>query len=386
VWWAAAVLAASAQTAALAQVFRPLSAPLGDAQLQLSGEAGGALFNPNQPGWSGAQASGDVRLMPQIRRDYDSGLGLDLGGTFAAEDPLSRGRYDGDVIERMAGEARTGLGKIEIGITDGAGYDLAVSGPKVDPGVSLDDPRTSFYRDPGSHRAVTDIFALRTEVGASSNDAKFAYTSPEVFGLQVGLSFTPTEAKELPFLNAGPHLPGRQADIWEGAVRYETDLGPASLSAYGAFAEGRAEHKLPGQEGVSDLGAGVKADYPVNDDITLSLGGSYRQSNAHAFNVNESFVTGTTRAGYASTAISYKDWMAGLEYSNGIADQVAGAPRLAQNGLEASLGYSVSSSASISSGWQHLTYSRGSGTFFNGLPQLKLDAFYLHVNLKTSEQ
>ncbi len=56
-----------------------------------------------------------------------------MGGTFAAEDPLSRGRYDGDVIERLAGEARTGLGKIEIGITDGAGYDLAVSGPKVDP-------------------------------------------------------------------------------------------------------------------------------------------------------------------------------------------------------------------------------------------------------------
>jgi hypothetical protein len=369
-----------------AQVFSPLSVPVGDAQLKLSGEAGGALFNPNQPGWSGAQASGDVRLMPELRRDYDSGLGLDLGGTFATQDPLSRGRYDGDVIERLAGEARTGLGKIEIGITDGAGYDLAVSGPKVDPGVSLDDPRTTFYRDPNTHRAVTDIFALRTEVEASSNYAKFAYTSPEVFGVQLALSFAPTEAKELPFLNAGPHLPGRQADIWEGAIHYETDLGPASLSAYGAVAEGRAEHKLPGQEGVSDLGAGAKLDYPVNDDITLSLGGSFRQSNAHAFNVNESFVTGTTRAGYVSTALSYKSWMAGLEYSNGIADQVTGSPRLNQNGLEASLDYTVSSSASISSGWQHLGYSRNSGAFFNGLPQLKLDAFYLHVNLKTSEQ
>jgi hypothetical protein len=378
--------AALSLTAAGAQVFSPLSVPVGDAQLKLSGEAGGALFNPNQPGWSGAQASGDVRLMPELRRDYDSGLGLDLGGTFATQDPLSRGRYDGDVIERLAGEARTGLGKIEIGITDGAGYDLAVSGPKVDPGVSLDDPRTTFYRDPNTHRAVTDIFALRTEVEASSNYAKFAYTSPEVFGVQLALSFAPTEAKELPFLNAGPHLPGRQADIWEGAIHYETDLGPASLSAYGAVAEGRAEHKLPGQEGVSDLGAGAKLDYPVNDDITLSLGGSFRQSNAHAFNVNESFVTGTTRAGYASTAISYKSWMAGLEYSNGIANQVTGSPRLNQNGLEASLGYTVSSSVSISSGWQHLGYSRNSGAFFNGLPQLKLDAFYLHVNLKTSEQ
>lgn len=383
---AALWLAATAGMSAEAQVFRPLSWPVGNAGLMLDGEAGGALFNPDQPGWSGAQASGDVRLMPELRRDYDSGLGLGLAGTFAAEDPLSRGRYDGDVIERLAVELRTGLGKLEAGVTDGAGYDLAVSGPEVDPGVSLDDPRTTFYRDPASHRAVTDIFALRTQVGASSNYAKFAYTSPSLFGAQLALSFTPTEAKQLPFLNAGPHLPGRQVDIWEGAIRYEADLGQAALTAYGAFAEGRAEHKGPGQEGVSDLGAGVKADYPVDDDITVSLGGSFRQSNAHAFNVNQSFQGGTTRADFISTAVSYRHWTGGVEYGNGIADAVPGSSRLSQNGLEASLGYSVSSSASISTGWQRLVYSRGSGTFFNGLPQLRLDAFYVHVNLKTSQE
>jgi hypothetical protein len=371
---------------ASAQVFRPLSWPVGSAQLQLSGEAGGALFNPDQPGWSGAQASGALRLMPELRRDYDSGLSLGLAGTFAAEDPLSRGRYDGDAIERLAGEVRTGLGRFEIGIADGAGYDLAVSGPKVDPGVSLDDPRTTFYRNPVTHRAVTDLFALRTPVGASSNYAKFVYSSPSLFGVQLALSFTPTEAKELPFLNAGPHVSGRQADIWEGAIRYETELGPASIAAYGAFAEGRAEHKPPGQEGVSELGAGLKADYPVNDDITLSAGGSWRQSNAYAFNVNRAFQAGTTHGDFVSTAISFRQWIAGVEYGNGVADAVPGLPRAGQNGLEASLGYSVSSSASISSGWQHLVYTRGSGTFFNGLPQLKLDAFYLHVNLKTSQE
>ena len=81
---------------------------------------------------------------------------------------MSRGRYDGDVIENgWRPTARTGLGKIEIGITDGAGYALAVSGPKVDAGVSLEDPRTSFFRDPATQRAVIELFALRTEVGAS---------------------------------------------------------------------------------------------------------------------------------------------------------------------------------------------------------------------------
>ena len=79
----------------------------------------------------------------------------------------------------------------EIGQTDGAAIPLAVTGPKVDAAVSLDDPQTTFFRDPSTGRAFTDIFALRTEIGASSNYAKFAYVSPDLFGAQLALSFTP---------------------------------------------------------------------------------------------------------------------------------------------------------------------------------------------------
>jgi hypothetical protein len=375
------LLAAPAQ----AQTVAPWETPLGDAMLRLDGDAQGALFGPHQAGRDGAQVSGPLRAMPELRRDYDSGLSLGLGGTFTAADPLSRGRYDGDVIERLAGEARTGLGKIEIGLADGAGYGLAVTGPKVDAGVSLEDARTSFFRDPATHRAVTDLFALRTAVGASSNYAKFVYTSPELFGAQLALSFTPSEGKQLPFMQAGPQLPGRQADIWEAALRYSDQVGPVTLSAYGAFAEGRGEHKLPGQEGVSDLGAGLRADYPVNDDIFVSLGGSYRQSNAHGFDINQAWQAGTTRAAHLSGSVTYDAWMAGLEYGTGIADAVAALPRLGQSGLEASLGHTVSNSIGVSGGWQHLTYTRSSGLFFNGLPQLKMDAVYLHLDLKTAE-
>jgi hypothetical protein len=369
-----------------AQTLAPLSWPLGNSQLQLAGEAGGALFDPNQPGERGTAASGDLRLMPQLRRDYDSGLSLDLGGTFVAADPLSYGRYDADVIERMAASMRTGLGLLEIGITDGAGYQLAVTGPKADPGVSLEDPRTSFYSDPVSHHALIDMFALRTEVGASSNYAKFAYTSPSVFGLQLALSFTPSQAKQLPFLNAGPHLPDRQADIWEAALRYEVDLGPASLTVGGAFAEGRGEHKLAGQEGTSDLGLGLRADYPVTEELGVSLGGAYRQSNAYGFDIDQSWQTATTHASYVSAAVTGWRWSANLEFGNGLAGAAGGQPELGLNGLQASLGYAISDSLGISSGWQHLTYTRTSGLFFNGAPQLKLNAIYLHLNMKTSEQ
>ncbi|HWU55158.1 MAG TPA: hypothetical protein VN175_06620 [Rhizomicrobium sp.] len=371
---------------ARAQVLAPPSWPVGQAELKLAGEASGALFSPDQPGWSGVQASGALRLMPELKRNYDSGLSLALGGTFTAADPLSRGRYDGDWVERLAGSVGTGLGKIEAGITDGAGYGLAVTGPRVDPGVSLNDPRTSFFRDPNSHRAVSRMFALRTQVGASSNYAKIVYTSPSLFGAQLALSFTPSEGKQLPFLNAGPHVAGRQVEFWEAALRYETDVGPVTLSAYGAVSESRAEHKLPGQEGTSDLGAGVKADYPIAEDISLSLGGAYRQSNAYGFDVNQTWQAGTTRVGHVSAAVTHGEWMAGVEYGTGTADAVSNLPRLGLNGLEASIGYRVTDNVRISGGWQHQSYSRSAGVFFNGAPQLKMDAVFLHLTLNTSEE
>ena len=359
---------------------QPFEAPIGNAQLSVGGTASGAAFDSNlkrQPG-----ASGSAKLMPRLHRDYDSGLQLGLAATLAVSDPLSRGRYGGDFLEKIFGEVRTGLGRIEIGQTDGAGYVLAAGGPKVDAQVSLDDPQTTFFRDPGTNGAATDIFALRTSVGASSNYAKFAYVSPALFGAQLALSFTPNQGKDvLPFLKAGPHVPGRQADIWEAGLRYSTDVGPVSLTGYGGVAEGRAEHKLVRQEGVSDLGFGLRADYNVDDDLSVSLGGSYRHSNAYAFDITRSYDGATTRALHVSASATYDQWIGGLEYGNAVAGSAPGTPRLGLNGYQASLGYVLNSNWQITAGWQRIDYARSSGAFFNGAPRLDMDAGFLHLNL-----
>ena len=357
----------------------------GNLEFNLAASAGGAVNSG--PARGGQKASGAFKLMPRLHRDYDSGLSLGLAATIAASDPLSRGRYDGDVLEKIYGEVRTGLGRAEIGQTDGAAYDLSVTGPKVDAAVSLDNPQTTFFRDPNTGRAVSDIFALRTQVGASSNYAKFAYVSPELFGAQLALSFTPNQAKQvLPFLHTGPHVAGRQVDIWEGAIRYGDDFGPVSLSAYGGLAVGRGEHKPAGQEGVSDMGFGLRADYPVSDELSFSLGGAWRQSNAYDFQIERSFKSATTRTMHASAAATYGAWMLGLEYGDGNAGKVPGAPHLGLGAYQASLGYNFSSSIGFSTGWQRLNYQRGSGVFYNGLPRIGLDAGFLHLNIKTSGQ
>ena len=355
----------------------------GNTELDIGALASGAVFSAKANG--GEKASGAFKLMPRLHRDFDSGLSLGLDATITAADPLSYGRYGGDVIEKAFGDVRTGLGRIEVGQTDGAAYDLAVSGPKVDDQVSLDNPQTSFFRDPSTGHAFTDFFALRTEVGASSNFAKIAYLSPALFGAQLALSFTPNEGKDvLPFLREGPHLAGRQADIWEGAIRYGDDFGPLSLSAYGGLAVGRGEHKPAGQEGVSDLGFGLRADYSVSDDLTFSLGGAWRQSNAYAFQIARSFQAGTTEAMQASASATYDSWVLGVEYGDGDADRAGGAPHLGLTGYQAGLGYNFSNSIAVSTGWQKLSYDRGAGVFYNGAPRIGLDAVFLHLNIKTT--
>ncbi|MGH6828694.1 MAG: hypothetical protein ACREFW_07275 [Rhizomicrobium sp.] len=358
----------------------PAQVSLGLAQLSVGGRAGGALFDGNL----GAQpyATGAIKLMPRLHRDYDSGLSLGLAATLTASDPLSRGRYGGDVVEKFFGEAVTGLGRVEIGVTDGAGYDLAVTGPKVDAQVSLDDPQTSFFRDPDTNRAIIDLFPLRTAVGASSNYAKFTYVSPELFGLQLGFSFTPNQNRlAIPFLHEGPAMAGRQSDIWESAIRYSDDVGPLTLTGYGGFAFGRGEHKLSFQEGVSDLGLGARADYAVNDDLGVSLGGSHRRSNAYGFDIAQSERSGASDGLFTSAGATYDAWILGIEYGAGRADGEPALPRLGLTAYQASLGYVVNRNWEIGAGWQRLDYSRSEGAFFNASPQLGMDTGFLHLSL-----
>jgi hypothetical protein len=361
----------------------PMRLPVGDAELQVDALAAGAVITADQPGDS-ADASGVAKLMPVLKRDYDSGMSLSLAGTFTLADPLSRGRYAAPV-EKLYGEVHTGLGRMQVGLTDGAGYALRLTGPAADDQVSLDDPQTTFFRDPRSHRAVTGMFALRTSVGASSNYSKFAYVSPEVMGLQVALSFTPGEGRLLPFEDAGPDVPGRQVDIWEAALRYSDSFGPVTLSGYVADAESRAEHKLPGQVGVGDFGAGLRADYPVDDAITVSLGGNYRQSNAYAFDINRSYDSAATRAFHVSGGVTDGAWSASLEYGDGVAGSAAGLARLGQSGMGAALSYAFNPGMLLSAGWQHLGYGRDRGAFYDGSRHLSLDAGFLHLTLHTTD-
>lgn len=367
--------------AARAEIAAPVL-PVGDAELYLHGSAQGALFSARQPGGD-VFASGIARFSPSLQRMYDSGFSWSLNGTLAASDPLSRGRYDGDVLEKAYGETKLLLTTIRVGLVDGAASSLQVTGPRA--GQALDDAQTSFYRDLAG-RAVTNIFAPQTALVGSSNYAKIAVETPNLFGVTLGLSFTPSQGKNvLPWLAAGPQVNGRQATIWEGALRYSDDFGPLTMSFYLGGAFGAAERKLPGQQGLSEFGLGARSDYHVTDDWTVSLGASWRKSNAHAFENTRAYTGSDTRQSDVSAGVAYGDWSAAVEYLTGLAEPVAGLPRLGLNGTQASLRYEIDPGVALSAGWQRLGYSRDAGAFFNGAPRLEMSAAFLRFTFTTTQ-
>src|SRR5271165_1634459 len=138
--------------------------------------------------------------------------------------------------------------------------------------------------------------------------------------------------------------------------------------------------KTIGHEGLTDWALGTEADYDVNDDIKLAVGGAYRQSNADVFGINGVLANGTTRALHASTTVTYDSWIAGAELTNGNADGSLGAPTVGVHGYGASVGYVINTNLQLTAGWQQLRYARSAGAFYNGLPAIKMNAEYLHLD------
>jgi hypothetical protein len=363
----------------------PLRIEIGKANLRLGGDANGAAFAAEQPDFAGLDqggATGALRFFPVLERDYDSGLAIGLHASILAwRDRLSNDRYGGRVFEKTYLSLQTGLGTVELGDTDGAGYRLAVAGPKVDENVSIDDPETTFFRNPPTGRALDEIFTVRAEEGSSLNFAKVSYYSPRLFGVQLAGALTPSEGRNvIPLVSSGPHVTNREKNIWEIAANYSENFDQLVVGASAALSMGHNAAKTPGHEGLTDWALGLAADYSFNDDVKLSLGAAWRQANAYAFDVNTVFANGSTRALHASASATYQSWIAGIELTNGTADGSLGAPTVGVHGYQASLAYVLNTNLQITAGWQRLRYARSSGAFYNGGLSIGMNVEYLHLD------
>lgn len=364
----------------------PWTTHLDPVDVTVGGTAYGALFSADMPkslGFDQHWATGAADLNLKIERFYDTGLVLGLHSSFeVANDRLSRDNYGGNFVERVYGVAQTGLGRFEVGMTDGAAYVLSVTGPVVDDTVSIDNANQTFFLDPATGRAFTTLFGLNSSVESSLNYAKISYYTPRLFGIQVGVSYTPSEGREvIPFLNNGPHHENRQKSIWETAVSYSQVFGRTSVGLYGALSLGHGDGKASGDAGLTEWGLGSEIDYDLSDDMRLAFGGGYRHSNTFAFDIYDARTTGGTESGHLSTTLTYGPWIIGGEYGNGTADGGTLGPVLGVRAWQASAGYVFNTNLQATLGWQQLRYSRDTGVFTNGAPRIEMNAVYVHLKM-----
>ncbi len=361
----------------------PLTGFIGDdLSYTVGGQVNGTVFDADQPGtFDKFSGTGAAMLNAKLQRDYDSGLSLSLKGQFELyHDRLSGDNYGSDFLAKLYGTVQTGLGRVEVGMADGAAYALSITGPTVNGEVTIDNPNATFFRDPSTGAAFINVFALNSAVESSLNYAKISYFSPRLFGVQVAASFTPSEGKQIiPFVNNGPDVPNRQDTMWEGAVNYSDSFGPVTLSAYGGFTFAHADRKTPGHAGLTDWGTGAQADWDIDDDTKLSVGGAYREANTYTFDINNAFAAGATRSLHASTVLTRGSWSLGAEFGNGSADGLLGAPTLGVHAYLIDAGYAVNTNLQLTGGWQKLNYHRDAGAFYNGLPRIEMDAVFLHA-------
>jgi hypothetical protein len=278
---------------------------------------------------------------------------------------------------------QTGLGRVEIGNTDGAAYVLSETGPVVESDISIDNTNASFFRDPSTGTAFINVFALNSAAEASLNYAKISYYTPRLFGVQLGASFTPSQGKDVvPFLSNGPRIANRQKSMWEAAASYSDYFGPVSLGFSGGFTLGHDDNKTPGHAGLTEWALGTRLEYSLTEDVKLALGGAYRRSNAYAFDIDSVFASGRTTSTHVSATISKGSWILGGEIGQGAADGQLGEPGLSVHGASATVGYVLNSNMQINAGWEHFTYERDTGAFYNGRPAIAMDAAFLHLQFQ----
>ncbi len=381
---AALVLAAPAVADDL--TINPWTTELGAMNVTVGGLAHGALFANDMPkGGSHNQrwATGLADINLKFERDYDSGLSLSLKSTFEVlRDRLSYDNYGGNLVQKVYGVAQTGLGRIEVGMTDGAAYALSVTGPVVDDATSIDNANTDFFIDPTTGRDFAETFALNSAVESSLNYAKISYYTPRIMGIQIGASYTPSEGREvIPFLNNGPNLPNRQKSMWETAISYSETFGRTSVGLYGAATWGHGDRKTPGHAGLTEYGVGAQIDYDLNDDMKWSIGGAWRHTNTYTFDIYDARTTGGTESSHLSTTLTYGPWIVGGEYGNGSADGGVFGPVIGLRGYEASVGYVFNANFQLTAGWEGLHYDRNAGTFYNGAQRIEMNAGFLHAKM-----
>ncbi len=363
----------------------PLNLNFGDIDVTAGGFAGGALSYATQQGGPAdshgnarAQASGELRSWLRVQRTLDNGVVYGARTELLLlHDPLAGDIYDNDTVERLFAFVQTGFGRLEAGQNDGAAYALALTGPEVDPQVSLEGRAISLFRDPNTGRDFGRFFKQVTAVQTSSNYAKLNYLAPRLFGLQLGVSFTPeTVRTPLPWTGNPQNNGNAQHDIWEVAANYTGYISGIAMGLSAGYAHGTQRQSSVQGSDLYDWSAGAEFAYTI-DETKLTVGGAYRSTNAWLLDVYDVFAGSRTEGGHFSATVEKGSWRLGAETS---VAHATGPVDYGITGYQTTIGYQFTPAIILTGGWQWYHYARNAGIFNNREPEIRMDAGYIGLS------
>lgn len=358
-------------------------------KFDFGGFADGAIFHNRQttsgffdPYDKDIDALGNGEL--HLRGSYLTEGGTELGGRIELRlqsgdrSDSTTGRSDAFTLDKAYLWAENGLGRIEIGATDGAAKQLQIEPPSVTKSLRIDHPLMMPVADEDGAYYRPGGLMLRTDLYASDQSAKILYRSPRLIGFQAAISYTPEfSANTDHFVKAAGDDPNQQSEIIELGLNYDSNLSDVRVRADVVYLTANNELKTdttisfasPWMSGdLSEWGAAASAKYKG-----FTFGGAYRHSNARGGYIDSAPVVltgGASDTELWSLGALYEidSWKIGANYAHGdthvaVTDALLGGRTAKQRGegWQIAAAYAVTTDIQISGGYQRYDFDASAG-------------------------
>jgi hypothetical protein len=346
-------------------------------QLRLNGHAsfvGAYVDQSNMDGLDEGVLAIDTGLYGSAVLPLDGGG--EVGGRVAVDldyatnfDSFLNDAGSSDVVEELWLYWEGRLGRVQLGLMDGAADVLGYSVPQVSRSIRADNPEvfllgypcrlfcSSDPQRPGSLFSPNGM-QLRSDIHGSDDYLKIMYATPVMSGFRFAVSFAPDGTRD-PGQLFGDDEVNEQANIWDFAASYVRSFGEVDLGLSAGYVTGEnVNNTFVGFFGdVEEWGGAAKLGYRE-----WTLGAAYRSTNvAGGGPIVQGFDSNVFDDEYTdiwSFGLTYErgPWMLGATYIMAEEELLFTTAEQEGSGLQFAAGYAFNEMIRITGGYQHFEF------------------------------
>jgi hypothetical protein len=261
------------------------------------------------------------------------------------------------------------LGRLQLGLQDGAADILSLGVPSVSSSIRVDGPEVFLMAYPCSTLCSSEPFQpgslyspnsmqLRSDIHGSDNFLKVMYVTPDIHGLRLAVSYAPDGSRDLGDL-LGNDEPNEQGRIWDFAANYLQAVGDIDVGLSVGHVTGKnVRNSSPGFFGdLDEWGASARLGYRE-----WTVGAAWRKTNVFGGGpVNQSLFSSNVFDDLYTEVWSYGvtyetgPWMLGANYITST-QELGGTSEQDGLGYQLSGAYTVNEYLRLSAGYQRYEF------------------------------